>query len=403
MKKIVLGTVLAVFLAACGGNAANDRKRPQVNKAVKVAELKEREIIKTSTSSGSLEPVSEVTEVTKTGGKVIAINKKNGDKVQKGEVVMKLENQSTDAAYVRAKSKYESMLSDFQTKSINFRKIAELRKEKFISEDEYMVKKAAYDLSQANLDEAKASYLAAKKDFDDLTVKAQISGMVTDLNDKLYSQIETYRPLFTVVDDSKMYQRSGVSVSEINGIHLGNRAEVTIEGTDSPYVGKVVEINPVASKDTKKYQVKVEIENPKGELKKGMYSKAIIEAGEKNAYVVPKSAVVVRDLFSYIFIIENGEAREIKIERGYAKGDDMEIISPELQGTMELVVDGQYILSNRDKVNILKGENSNNGGKPESTQGKSEAGKPETAGKETEGVNGKPENSESVKKANSVN
>lgn len=352
MKKILLGAVLAIVFGACG-NKAPQQRRAAGEKAVKTAELRESTIIKTSTASGILEPVNEVTEVTKTGGKVIEIYRKNGDHVKKDEIILKLENQNTESTYMKAKAKYASTLSDFQTKEINFRKIAELRKEKYISEDEFLVKKAAFDLSRSNLEDAKASYMAAKKDFDDLTMRAEIAGVVTDLDVKLYSQIESNKNVFTVVDDSRLYQKSGVSVSEINGIHLGNRAEVLIEGTEHPYMGKVVEINPVASRDTKKYQVKVEIDNPVGELKKGMYSKTIIESGEKKGYVVPKSAVVVRDLFSYVFVVENGEAREIKVERGYAKGDDLEVISPELQGKLELVVDGQYILSNKDKVKIL--------------------------------------------------
>ncbi|MGL4944776.1 MAG: efflux RND transporter periplasmic adaptor subunit, partial [Fusobacteriaceae bacterium] len=127
-----------------------------------------------------------------------------------------------------------------------------------------------------------------------------------------------------------------------------------IEGIDMPYEGKVVEINPVATRDTKKYQVKIAVDNSGNILKKGMYTKVKVESGKKETYAVPKSAIVVRDLFSYIFLVEDGEAKEVKIERGYADGELVEVISAELQGKLELVVDGQYILSNKDKVNIQK-------------------------------------------------
>ncbi|MGL5577854.1 MAG: efflux RND transporter periplasmic adaptor subunit, partial [Fusobacteriaceae bacterium] len=328
--------------------------RGPVSKVVKTESLDRKEIIKTSISSGVLEPENEVTEITKTGGKIVAINKKNGERVKKGEVILKLEDQPTESAYLKAKAKYISSLSDYETKSINFEKLQELRKDKYISEDEFLTKKSAYDLSYSNLEDAKATYLAAKKDFEELEMRAEVDGIVTDLDEKIYTQIEKLKALFTVVDSSKMYIKTGVSVSEIGGVKLGNRAELQIEGIDMPYEGKVVEINPVATRDTKKYQVKIAVDNSGNILKKGMYTKVKVESGKKETYAVPKSAIVVRDLFSYIFLVEDGEAKEVKIERGYADGELVEVISAELQGKLELVVDGQYILSNKDKVNIQK-------------------------------------------------
>lgn len=353
MKKILIALAVTVFLAACGGKTAPKTRGP-VSKVVKTESLEKKEIVKTSISSGVLEPENEVTEITKTGGKIVAIKKKNGERVKRGETVLKLEDQPTESAYLKAKAKYVSSLSDYETKSINFQKLQELRKDKYISEDEFLTKKSTYDLSFSNLEDAKATYLAAKKDFEELDVKSEVEGIVTDLNEKMYTQIEKQKALFTVVDSRKMYIKTGVSVSEIGGVKLGNSAELTIEGIETPYQGVVVEINPVATRDTKKYQVKIAVDNSENILKKGMYTKVKVESGKKETYAVPKSAIVVRDLFSYIFLVENGEAKEIKVERGYADGDLVEVISPELQGKLELVIDGQYILSNKDKVNIQK-------------------------------------------------
>ena len=94
-------------------------------------------------------------------------------------------------------------------------------------------------------------------------------------------------------------------------------------------------------------------ENPEEKIKKGMYSKVLVETGKQNGYLVPKNAIVIKELYSYIFIVENGEARRIKIERGYSIGDKQEVISDELYSNMQLVTEGQFLLEDRDKVNIL--------------------------------------------------
>ena len=159
--------------------------------------------------------------------------------------------------------------------------------------------------------------------------------------------------MVTVVDDSKILVKTGVSVHEISELSVGNKAEIDLEGIENNYFGNVYEINPVANKDNKKYQIKVEIENPEGKIKKGMYSKVLVETGSKRGYLVPKNTIVIKELYSYIFVVENGEAKRIKVERGYSNNEKQEIISDELYSNMKLVTEGQFLLEDRDKVNIL--------------------------------------------------
>lgn len=222
-----------------------------------------------------------------------------------------------------------------------------------ISEDEYLLKKTSFLQAESALKTSEATYLTAKKDYDDLVVKAKLNGVVTDLELKAHEKIAPNSHLVTVVDDSKILVKTGVSVHEISELSVGNKAEIDLEGIENNYFGNVYEINPVANKDSKKYQIKIEIDNPDGKIKKGMYSKVLVETGSKNGYLVPKNAIVIKELYSYIFVVENGEAKRIKVERGYSNDDRQEIISDELYSNMKLVTEGQFLLEDRDKVNIL--------------------------------------------------
>lgn len=355
MKKIINYSILILILVlftACGGKGAP--KKAEQLKNVKVTPLKKSMIKKSNISSGLLEPLNEVTVITKTGGTVIGINYKNGDFVKRGDVIVQLESQEIESNYIKAKANYESMASELKIKEISFAKFKQLRIEKYISEDEFLTQKGAYDMAKGNLDTAKAAYLKAKEDYDDLTMKAKIDGIVTDLDEKMYRDIEVNKAVFTVVDSNQMYIKTGVSVSEIFDMQVGNIATLLIDGAEREYKGKVIEVNPVANKDSKKYAVKILVDNKDHVLKKGMYAKTIIESGAKEAFVVSKSTIVVRDLFSYIFVIENGLAEEIKIKRGYAYEDLVEIKSDELKEGLSLVIDGQFLLMDKDKVNIVE-------------------------------------------------
>lgn len=352
MKNIVGILLLLTLFAGCGSN--DEKKKDEIIKNVKITILNKGVITKSNISSGALEPLNEVTVITRTGGTVSQINFKNGDRVKKGDVIITLKDQDVESNYLKARANYESTSSDLAIKVISFEKFKKLRVEKYISEDEFLVQKGNYDTAKANQDTAKAVYLSAKEDYDDLVMKAEIDGIVTDLDEKMYRDIESDKAVFTIVDSSKMYIKTGVAVSEIFDLNLGNDATLEIDGTDKAYKGKVIEINPVADKESKKYAVKILVENPDGVLKKGMYAKTIINSGEKEAFVVPKRAIVVRDLFSYIYVVDNGYAKEIKIQRGYAYEDSIEVTSSELKNGLELIIDGQFLLMDKDKINVLK-------------------------------------------------
>ena len=352
IKKLLIISI-SLILFGCGSNNGKQKSKEILGKNIKISEIKPESIIRLNISSGVTEPLNEVKVVTKTGGTVKRINFKNGDKVKKGQIILVLEDQEVQSAYLKAQATYVSNKVDFGIKRKNYEKFKQLYDKNLISEDEYLTKKTGYLQSESDLKNSEATYLSAKKDFEDLVVKSKLDGVITDLNLKLYEKIPSNTDLVTVVDISKILVKTGVSVHEISQLSVGNKAEIDLEGIENNYFGSVYEINPVANKDNKKYQIKVEIENPEEKIKKGMYSKVLVETGKQNGYLVPKNAIVIKELYSYIFVVENDEARRIKIERGYSNGDKQEVISDELYSNMKLVTEGQFLLEDRDKVNII--------------------------------------------------
>ncbi|WP_294093112.1 efflux RND transporter periplasmic adaptor subunit [uncultured Cetobacterium sp.] len=352
VKKLLIASTMLLLLS-CGSNNAKPKARESAGKNIKISEVIPENIVRLNISSGVTEPLSEIKTVTKTGGTVKKINFKNGDKVQKGQIILVLEDQEVQSAYLRAQATYIANKADFEIKERNYVKFKQLFDKQLISEEEYLVKRSNHLSAESSLKNSEATYLSAKKDYEDLIVKAKFTGVVTDLNLKLYEKVSANTDVVTLVDDSKILVKTGVSVHEINELSVGNKAEVDLEGVQNNYFGNVYEINPVANKDNKKYQIKVEIDNPEGQIKKGMYSKVAVQTGAKEGYLVPKNAIVIKELYSYIFIVEDGEAKRIKVDRGYSNGDKQEILSDELYSNMKLVVDGQFLLEDRDKVNIL--------------------------------------------------
>lgn len=352
IKKITL-LLLILFFVACGSQEVSKKKKDS-SKSVKVIPIEKKLISKSNISSGIIEPINEVTVITPTGGTIEKINYKNGDFVKAGSVIVLLDDKSAIERYLKAKASFSSSSVNYESKKIRYEKMKQLRAEKLISEDEILNEKMSFTQSESNFEAAKAEYLAASENYTDLTAKTKIDGLVTDMDLKLYQKIPANKAIFTIVNDKKLYIKTGVSPQEIADLKVGNTAILNIEGISQPYSGKVVEINPVADKESKKYQVKIEVDNSKKELKKGMYAKVKVESGEKEALVVPKDSLILKDLLTYVYIVKNGEAEEIEVEKGYESGNFVEITSDKINEKDLLVIEGQYLLENKDKVKILK-------------------------------------------------
>lgn len=358
MKKILV-LLVVIAMVGCGAKKEQAAEKAPVQveikkKTVRVMDVEESRVTRSNVSSGIIDPINEVSHITETGGDIIGINFRNGQRVEAGDVILVLKDKDITSNYLTAEADFISAQSDYDTKRINYNKFKQLFAEGLISEDEYLTTKNSFTKALSTLKMSEATYLTSKEDYENLIMKSKIGGLVADLDVKLYEKITKDSDLFTVVDDSKMRIKTGISGREINSLEIGSRAILKTEGSERAYEGVVYEINPVADENTKKYEAKVEVTNIGHELKKGMYANVLIETGSKDGFIVPKNAIVIRDLYSYIFVLDNeNTVKRIRVENGYTQGSYQEVISPELTGAFKVVVEGQFLLEDRDPVTIL--------------------------------------------------
>ena len=307
-------------------------------------------------------------------------------KFSKDEILRKYEE--SKSAYISAKGDLAAAEKNFNEKKNTFAGNEELYKERLISEREYnemtssfqeakvryeslknggvREKEATYllykkykddqswkydiSMSEADYQLSLAEFNASKEDYDDLRVKAKISGLITDMDLDLYQYIDEKKFLFSIIDDSLMKVEMGVPGEDISDISIGKETAVYIPDISRTVSGKVYEVNPSANPVTKKFTVKISLDNSDGILKKGMYSEVRLQSNPKNVLAVPKEAVMVKDLLSYIALAKDGEAKVIRVETGMESDSLYEIISSEISPGDMVVVQGQYLLENGDSI-----------------------------------------------------
>ena len=149
-------------------------------------------------------------------------------------------------------------------------------------------------------------------------------------------------PCFTVANLSRVWVMTQISGADLDSVSVGDTADVET-GVDSAHLtGTVGNISALVNPDTRAVMARVEVDNPRGALKKQMYVRVHIRArAQSTGLLVPVSAILRDDEnlpFVYVSQPDGSFARQ-RVTLGYRTGDQYDI--PEgLKAGAQVVVDG---------------------------------------------------------------
>jgi len=124
-------------------------------------------------------------------------------------------------------------------------------------------------------------------------IPAPITGVITERTANVGVNVDTGTKLFTVVDLSSVWIVGALYERDFSRVHVGSAASVTASAYPGRTLqGRVSYIDPQVSPETRTARVRVEVPNPRQELRLGMYADiTVAAAANSNAVSVPRSAV----------------------------------------------------------------------------------------------------------------
>ena len=350
MNKILLTLFFTLILIGCKDKKASQEMKPEIIKDVKAQELKIQTIKNTKIYNGDINPLKEISIITPTGGYAKDIKYKNGDLIDSETTILTLTDAATEASYFEAEGNLIKSKSNYNTSKISFEKYKNLFEKNLISEELYLQSKNNMNQSLGELKISEANFIRANDNYKRLFVKSEISGVITDFEIKNNEKIPSNSKLLTVVENNIMEIKIAVNGEDIKNITSGKEAKIYISDLDKTVVGKVSEINLAANTDTKKYNIKIQIPNNDNSILKGMYGKVEMEQMEISGFFVPQEAIMIKDLYSYVAIIRDNQTTIYKVNRGVSQGNLQEIYLDNFKEGDKIVIQGQYLLNNNDKV-----------------------------------------------------
>lgn len=269
---------------------------------------------------------------------------KMGDRVKKGAVIVRF----SDQEYLNGIS--------IETKKLNLE----------IAESDLEKQKSLYEkggVTQTDVRNAEVKLASSKIDFengqlrlDKMEVKAPFDGVITELPH--YTQnarLNSGSALFSMMDYSKMYMEINLPESAIMSVTKGQNVLIThytLPG--DTLIGKISELSPAISSETRTFKSKLVVDNPKLLIRPGMFVKAdIVVASADSTIVIEKSLVISNRGRKFVYVVEQSTARMRQIQTGLEDSENVEILSGLNVGD-QLVIKGYETLRDNAKVKVLK-------------------------------------------------
>jgi Cu(I)/Ag(I) efflux system membrane fusion protein len=154
--------------------------------------------------------------------------------------------------------------------------------------------------------------------------------------------------LFRIADHSRIWVIADVAEADIGEIKVGARATVTLRSFPTePHEGVVTFIYPELMKpETRTVSVRIELPNPDGQMKPGMYADVVFHAGDESAPVaaVPDSAIIDSGTRQVVLVAKGEgrfEPRAVKLGR---RGNGYVEIKEGLKPGEEVVTSANFLI-----------------------------------------------------------
>jgi membrane fusion protein, multidrug efflux system len=272
--------------------------------------------------TGALRAVNQASVKARVGGEVRDVLVREGEAVKAGQVVVRMDAGDYQARVEQARGALLAARGqlDIAVKARDNNKA--LLEKGFISKNAVDNATSQFEIARANVESAQAALDVAQKALSDTVIKTPISGLVSSRTVQPGEKVSPDNRLLDVVDLGGMELEAAVPAAEIMRVALGQEVQVRLEGLPTPLAGKVARINPATQAGSRSVMVYVQIDNPQGMLRVGMFGQALLTLSRKSGVlVVPQSAIQSDGVSPFVYAIENGKIARKPVELGI-RGDD---------------------------------------------------------------------------------
>lgn len=348
MKKQIKIAIGAVVVLGFAGLVATRMMKPQEEiqtkglPAVTLTTATEGSIEQTTSLMGTVEPSDTYYITPKVAGELVEIYVQNGQSVEAGAPIAKIDNQKQIDA---AKSQLEAANASVQAASQQaataqdaVNRMTPLYESGDISVQSYNQTANSAKAAASQVDAAKAQAASAKLNYETqmefATVTAPAAGVVQNQNMTLHGMVSQSSQLCVITGTGAKIVKFNVTEDVLQNLTLGQT--VTVEKNGSSYSGTVTKLTKLVDPQSGLFPVEATLSGA-DVLSDGSSTKlSLVAAKADHTLLVPVDAVYYSGGNPYVYTYENGVVKRVFITTGISDDQNVEVTDG-LDGTEQIV------------------------------------------------------------------
>ena len=322
MRLLFIVLAVSATLAGCNRGAGSDAKAATAPQTLLIAPedvitLKPSAVTAGPLITGSIQPDRRADLRAEVSAVVIGVLKENGQTVQKGDLLVRLDDTSIRDSLLSAQEAERAAGQAFDQAERQFQRLKTLRESGMTSAQQMEDAEIRRNTTQSDLSAAKTRVVGARQMLQRTEVRAPFDGIVADRKVSAGDTAAVGKELLKVIDPRSLRFEGLISSDAIQSVKVGQPVSFRVNGYGKQdFAGKVKFVAPTANATTRQVEVIVEIAGDAPARLAGLYAEGRVEASTSSALMIPDSAIVRDGEKSFAWRVKGGALQKVTLALG---------------------------------------------------------------------------------------
>jgi HlyD family secretion protein len=352
VTMVLLAALILVLRGA--SNRAHAPAAAAAAQAVTTRTLETMQIARGVTANGTVHAWQEIVVGPEVGGyRVAAVNVEVGDRVRKGQELVRLAEDLLAAEVASKRANLEQAQASLENAESAYRRAHSLSGSGALSQSDLDKLRAEELAARARVAVSAAELQASDLRLRHTHVTAPDDGVISARSVNVGQVAQVGSEMLRLLRKGRVEWRAEIPESRIREIRVGQAVQLTT-ADGAQLEGKVRAVAPTVESSTRAGLVYVDIPST-GAARPGMFARGEILLGQTAANMTPLSSVVTQDGYTYVFVVnDQQQVVRRRVETGAVHDKQIEIVAGVQPG--ERIVDkGAGFLKDGDRVRVVVG------------------------------------------------
>ena len=360
---LLIITLFSLMFILDTGCSREEQSRPRPVAPVKTGNVIKLDVPITLSTVGTVEAYSTVNVTSRVAGLVTGQHVREGQLVEKGQLLFTIDDKPYKTLLESAKSNLERDRIQLEKSLKDASRYADLLKKDYVTKEQAEQVQTDADALKAVIKGDEAALENARLNLSYCNIKAPISGKVGAVlihEGNLIRDNDSANPLMVINQLMPLYVRFSVPeqyLSEVKDRMAGHDLEVQATATGQEgkiHIGRLTFLDNTIKADSGTVDLKAIFENNDSGLWPGMFVNVVLVLGTRTgAVATPASSVQMGQDGTYVFVLKSDMTVEQRPVTTGTRTDDHIVIESGLSPGETVVTDGQLMLYPGAKVTVI--------------------------------------------------